>query len=252
MRQLTLNAIPGIPLVSAGDDLGLMIGDAIAAAGHTLTDGDVVVVAQKIVSKAEGRIVRLSEVEPSAEARELAEACEKDPAAVQLILNESRKIVRHRPGVIIAEHKLGFILANAGIDRSNVTANTDEVLLLPVDPDRSAADLREAFQQRFAGAIGVIIADSVGRPWRMGTTGMTLGCAGVEALANLRGSNDMFDRPLEVSEHAVADSIASAAELLLGEASEATPVILVRGLNEGHSEQDSTVLLRPEHEDMFR
>jgi len=252
MRRLELFAIPDIPLVAAGDDLGRIIGDAIAAAGQELIDGDVVVAAQKIVSKAEGRTVLLSDIEPSAEARELATATDKDPAAVQLILNESRRIVRHRPGVIIAEHKLGFILANAGIDRSNVTSSTDEVLLLPVDPDRSAHDFRAALQHRFAAEIGVVIADSVGRPWRMGTTGMTLGSAGVEALANLRGSTDMFGRLLEVSEHAVADSIASAAELLLGEADEATPVVVVRGLNEGKSQQDSTVLLRPEHEDMFR
>jgi coenzyme F420-0:L-glutamate ligase/coenzyme F420-1:gamma-L-glutamate ligase len=153
---------------------------------------------------------------------------------------------------LIAEHKLGFVLANAGIDRSNVDEDPDKVLLLPENPDRSAATLRDSINKELNVRVGVIIADSVGRAWRMGTTGMALGCAGVEALANLRGRKDMFGRELQVSEHAVADSIASAAELLMGEADEATPVVVVRGLEEGESEQDSKVLLRPEDEDMFR
>jgi coenzyme F420-0:L-glutamate ligase/coenzyme F420-1:gamma-L-glutamate ligase len=252
MRRLELIAVPGVPQIAAGDDLAELIAAAIDASDYRLTDGDVIVIAQKIVSKAEGRTVRLQDVEPSDEARELAEAADKDPAVVQVILDESRSIVRHRPGVIIAKHKLGFVLANAGIDRSNVRGDANEVLLLPRDPNGSARELRERLGQHFGARLGVIIADSVGRAWRMGTTGMTLGCAGVEALANLRGRPDLFGRPLEVSEHAVADSIASAAELLLGEADEATPVVIVRGLDEGRSEQDSSVLLRPEQEDMFR
>lgn len=251
-RRLELIAVSGIPQVTTGDHLGNIIADSIAAANLSLIDGDVLVVAQKIVSKAEGRTVRLGDIKASDAAIELAKITHKEPAIVQLILNESSAIVRHRPGVIIAKHKQGWILANAGIDRSNVTEREDEVLLLPEQPDATANQLRDDLAARYASTIGVIIADSVGRPWRMGTTGMTLGSAGVEALANLRGQQDMFGRILEVSEHAVADSIASAAELLLGEANEATPVVIVRGLNEGYSAQNSTVLLRPTEEDMFR
>jgi coenzyme F420-0:L-glutamate ligase/coenzyme F420-1:gamma-L-glutamate ligase len=252
ISQLSLFAIPGIPLVHPGDDLVAILLDALNAAGLSLADGDVVVVAQKLISKAEGRTVSLKDVQPSDKAIELATATDKEPAIVQLILDESRKILRHRPGILIAEHKLGFVLANAGIDRSNVTPDADDVLLLPEDPDQSAAELRAGLADKLGLQMGVIIADSVGRAWRMGTTGMTLGSAGVEALANLRGQQDMFGRVLEVSEHAVADSIASAAELLMGEADEATPVVVVRGLDQGDSEQDSKVLLRAEQEDMFR
>ena len=252
ISQLSLFAIPGIPLVHRGDDLVALLLDALNAAGLSLADGDVVVVAQKLVSKAEGRTVSLKDVQPSDKAKKLAADTDKEPAIVQLILDESRKILRHRPGVLIAEHQLGFVLANAGIDRSNVSNDEDEVLLLPVAPDQSAAAIRTGLADKLGLRLGVIIADSVGRAWRMGTTGMTLGSAGVEALANLRGQQDMFGRVLEISEHAVADSIAAAAELLMGEADEATPVVVVRGLDQGHSEQDSKVLLRAEQEDMFR
>ena len=251
-RRLDLIAVPALPRIKAGDDLNAIIVSAMRAAELIPLAGDVIVVAQKIVSKAEGKMVSLASITPSAEAQKLALATDKDPAIVQLILDESRSIIRHRPGVIIAEHTNGWVLANAGIDRSNVTDSEDEVLLLPDDPDATAADLRTTLAMQFGAQVGVIIADSVGRAWRMGTTGMTLGSAGVEALANLRGQQDMFGRLLEVSEHAVADSIASAAELLLGEADEGTPVVIVRGLNEGYSEQNSTVLLRPPQDDMFR
>ncbi len=251
-HQLNLFAIPAIPLIGSGDDLAGLICTAADDAELTINTGDILVIAQKLVSKAEGRIVSLKAVEPGEEARQLATATEKEPEVVQLILDQSRRILRHRPGVLIAEHKLGFVLANAGIDRSNVDEDPDKVLLLPENPDRSAATLRDSINKELNVRVGVIIADSVGRAWRMGTTGMALGCAGVEALANLRGRKDMFGRELQVSEHAVADSIASAAELLMGEADEATPVVVVRGLEEGESEQDSKVLLRPEDEDMFR
>ena len=249
---IQLHALPGIPLVNPGDDLAHLISDALIRTNLLPVSGDVIVIAQKLVSKAEGRMRRLSSVTASDEALQLAEATDKDPALVQLILDESRSILRHRPGVIIAEHKLGMVLANAGIDRSNVTDDRDVVLLFPVDPDASAAALKRRIDEHFSVSVGVVIADSVGRAWRMGTTGLAIGCAGVEALANLRGQHDMFGRELEVSEHAVADSIASAAELLMGEADEATPVVLLRGLEEGSSAQQSSVLLRPADEDMFR
>ena len=252
IQQLSLFAVPGIPLIQAGDDLAAILLDALATAGIELVDGDVLVVAQKLVSKAEGRAVSLSSIQPSAEAIQLATETDKEPAIVQLILDESSKVLRARPGVIIVEHKLGFVAANAGIDRSNVEADSDRVLLLPKDPDRSAADLRTRLESSLHIHLGIIIADSVGRAWRMGTTGMTLGCAGVEALQNLRGRADMFGRILQVSEHAVADAIAAAAELIIGEADEATPVVIARGLDQGWSEQDSKSLLRPAKDDMFR
>jgi coenzyme F420-0:L-glutamate ligase/coenzyme F420-1:gamma-L-glutamate ligase len=250
--QLSLVAVPGIPMIGEGDDLVAILLDALRAAGIALADGDVVVIAQKLISKAEGRTVALSTVEPTAAAIELAAATEKEPEIVQLILDESSRILRSRPGVIIAEHRLGFVLANAGIDRSNVEADADVVLLLPENADQSAAELHAGLTAALDLQLGVIIADSVGRAWRMGTTGMTLGCAGVEALANLRGRHDMFGRELQVSEHAIADSIASAAELIMGEADEATPVVIVRGLDQGTATQNSQVLLRPNDEDMFR
>lgn len=241
-----------MPLVQPGDDLAALISAALQAAALTLKDGDVLVVAQKPVSKAEGQLRRLSDVQPGPAARELAAAARKDPAMVQLILDESRAILRHRPGVIIAEHRSGVVLANAGIDRSNVAADPDWVLLLPADSDASARALRSRLGDALGVSIGVVIADSVGRAWRMGTIGMALGCAGVEALVNLRGRQDMFGRVLEVSEHAVADAVAAAAELVLGEADEATPVVIARGLLQGNSTQSSAVLLRPAAEDMFR
>jgi coenzyme F420-0:L-glutamate ligase/coenzyme F420-1:gamma-L-glutamate ligase len=250
--QLSIIAVPGIPLVNAGDDLESLILAALQTSSLALQDGDILVVAQKIVSKAEDRSINLKDVTVSSEARELAAATDKEPAVVQLILDESTQILRHRPGVLIAEHKLGFILANAGLDRSNVDADIDQVLLLPEDPDASAATLRKQLTTTTGKRLGVIIADSVGRAWRMGTTGMALGSAGVEALANLRGQKDLFNRELQVSEHAVADSVASAAELIMGEASEATPVVIVRGLDAGSSDQDAKILFRPAHEDMFR
>jgi coenzyme F420-0:L-glutamate ligase/coenzyme F420-1:gamma-L-glutamate ligase len=250
--QLSLYAIPDIPLIKGGDDLAAIISAAISRSGVQIHAGDVLVIAQKLVSKAESRTVSLSSVIAGEEARQLAAATDKEPEIVQLILDESKKILRHRPGVLIAEHKLGFVLANAGIDRSNVSEDADEVLLLPEQPDQSAAELRDSLSASLGVAVGIVICDSVGRAWRMGTTGMALGCAGVEALSNLRGRHDMFGRELQVSEHAVADSIASAAELLMGEADEALPVVVISGLDEGHSTQDSTVLLRPAAEDMFR
>lgn len=250
--RIEVFAVPGLPLVRAGDDLGALIVDCLRDTGEKIRDGDIIVIAQKLVSKAEGRHRRLSEVQASEQAVELARATEKEPAMVQLVLDESRSILRHRPGVIIAEHKLGMVLANAGIDRSNVEQDRDVVLLFPEDPDASAAALKRQLDDAFGCALGIVIADSVGRAWRMGTIGMAIGCAGLEALVNLRGREDMFGRVLEVSEHAVADAVAAAAELALGEADEATPVAVVRGLGAGHSTQDSRVLLRPPAEDMFR
>ena len=249
---LSLFALEGIPLISDGDDVGAILAQALSLPDQKPEDGDVLVLAQKIVSKAEGRAVHLDTVEPSPEARELAVEVDKDPRVIELILNESRRIVRKKPGVIIVEHRLGYVLANAGIDRSNVRSDDDWVLLLPLDPDGSAEKIRKSLRDRFQIDVGVIIADSVGRAWRLGTIGMALGSAGVVALDDLRGQADLFGRELEVSEHAVGDAIAAAAELVMGEAAEATPAVIVRGLRAGRSEQSAAELRRPPDEDMFR
>lgn len=254
---LTFHPVPGVPLVRAGDDLpGLVIG-ALKGAGLAPGRGDVVAVAQKIVSKAEGRLVELGGIEPSAEARDIARRADKEPAVVELILRESRSVLRVTPGVIIVEHRTGVVLANAGIDRSNVEAGRDDVaLLLPEDPDRSAANLRARLEAEFGGPLGVIVTDSIGRPWRLGTVGTAIGAAGLVALKDLRGRTDLFGRRLQVSEVAVADSLAAAAVLVMGEAAEGTPLVLVRGAGVGGSDeaesQTARSQLRPRDQDLFR
>ncbi len=249
---LSLYAVPDLPLIEPGTDLAATIAEGIEQAGLDLRAGDTLAIAQKIVSKADGRFVDLNTVKPSPRAIELAAQAEKDPRIVEVILSESRRVVRHRPGVIIVEHRLGLILANAGIDRSNVGAGHDVVLLLPADPDRSARQLRQRLEAHFNARIGVLIIDSIGRPWRMGTTGVAIGCAGVPALEDLRGEPDLFGRQLEVSEVATADSLAAAAALLMGEGAEGCPVVLLRGFETGRSSQCATDVLRPLHEDLFR
>ena len=249
---LSLYAIPDLPPIEPGTDLATIIADGIEQAGLEPRSGDAIAIAQKIVSKADGRFVDLNTVKPSARALELAGQAEKDPRVVEVILSESRRVVRHRPGVIIVEHRLGLILANAGIDRSNVGAGDDVVLLLPEDPDDSARQLRQRLEARFGARLGVLITDSLGRPWRMGTTGVAIGCAGVPVLEDLRGKPDLFGRLLEVSEVATADSVAAACGLLMGEGAEGCPVILLRGLDAGASAQSATDVLRPVPEDLFR
>ena len=227
---LELMALSGIPMVREGDDIAALI---IAALGsRELRHGDVVVVAQKIVSKAEGRSVDLDSVTPTAEAEELAAEVGKDPRLVQMILKESTRVVRSRPNLIIVQHRLGFVMANAGIDQSNVAAadGVHRVLLLPRDPDASAEGLRAKLGQHYGVPIGVIISDSFGRAWRRGTCGIAIGAAGLPSLIDLRGQPDLFGRILEVSIIGFADEIAAAASLLQGQAAEAQPVVLVRGL----------------------
>ena len=245
--------IPGVPLVAAGADLAGIVGAALRAAGELPEAGDVVAVAQKIVSKAEGRRVLLDSVTPSPRAVEIARQAGKDPRVVELILRESRAVVRVSPGVIITEHNTGVVLANAGIDRSNVEGSDDAALLLPVDPDASAATLRDRLQREFGMTLGVLITDSIGRAWRLGTVGTAIGCAGVLALNDLRGQKDLFGRTLQVSEVAVADSLAAAAVLVMGEAAEGTPLVLIRGAFAGDDRgQTARAALRPRDEDLFR
>jgi len=252
--RLELITLQGFPEVEPGDDLAALVLAALHANGLTLEDGDVLVVAQKIVSKAEGRYVRLAEVTVTPEAEALAAEAGKDPRQVQLILQESREVLRVRPGVIIVEHRNGYIHANAGIDRSNIRQHAADprVLLLPLDPDASARALREGLAARGAVAPQVIINDSVGRAWRNGTVGLAIGTAGLEPLWNQIGERDMYGNVLEVTEPAVADELAAAASLVMGQAGERCPVVLARGLQLRSSTAGSASLLRDRSIDLFR
>ncbi len=246
-------ALPGLPLVQPGDDLCALIIGALAQNDIQLVDGDILVVAQKIVSKAENRLVRLKEVEPSARARALAAEVDKEPELVELLLRESTEIVRMKPGVMIMRHRLGIVGANAGIDRSNIEVTDDETaLLLPVDPDASAQRLRDAVGVATGSRVGVIISDSMNRPWRLGTVGAAIGCAGITVLDDHRGKFDLFGRELKVTLINRADSIAALATLLMGETTERTPVALVRGFAPEDSEQTARDIIRPLDEDLFR
>jgi coenzyme F420-0:L-glutamate ligase / coenzyme F420-1:gamma-L-glutamate ligase len=251
----SLIALSDVPLVKPGDDLAPLLGGAIERRiGKWLTAGDVLVVAQKIVSKAEGRYVDLARIEPGGEAQRLARETEKDPRLVQVILDESRRVVRHRPGVLIVEHRLGFVMANAGVDRSNVdpTIGAEPVLLLPRDPNASAARLREQLGAHFGNAPAVIVSDSFGRAWRRGTTGTAIGAAGLPALVDMRGHPDLYGRALRVTEIGFADEIASAASLLMGQADEALPAVLVRGLMWSAPAAAASALIRAAEDDLFR
>jgi len=252
--ELRLLALPGIPLVTEGQDIASLILDALAACGETLRHGDVLVIAQKIVSKAEGRAVRLATVTPSARAVALAKETGKDPRLVELILGESDEVLRHRRDVIVVVHRLGFVMANAGIDQSNVGSepNDADALLLPRDPDGSCAALRAALGRRTGADIGVIINDSHGRAWRNGTVGVALGVAGLPALVDLRGCHDLYDRALRITEVGLADELAAAASLLMGQSDEGRPVILARGVPYARREGSVRELLRPRERDLFR
>lgn len=207
--------------------------------------------AQKVISKAEGRVVALASVEPSPRAIEIARQTEKDPKLVELILSESNSVVKARPGLLIVEHHLGFIMANAGIDQSNANL-ADQVILLPQDPDRSARQLRDSLRQYTGCDVGVIITDSWGRPWRRGTVGFAIGISGVPAVMDLRGHQDLRGRVLEATDVGVADEVAAAASLLMGQANEGQPVIVLRGLSLPEQDGCASNLLRCKNEDAFR
>ncbi len=252
LPTFTLTAVPAIPAIGAGCDLARILGDAMAVALRP-QPGDVLVVTHKIVSKAEGRFVALSDVRPSARALQLAAATGKDPALVEVILSEARAVLRFRPGLIIAEHRLGLVLANAGVDQSNVSQDQGgRVLLLPEDPDASAAALRSALQARFDVRLAVIVSDSVGRAFRNGVVGIAIGAAGLPALLDLRGRPDLEGRPLEVTQVGLADQIASAAELLMGEADEGRPAVLARGSFPDGPALPASALIRARETDLFR
>jgi coenzyme F420-0:L-glutamate ligase/coenzyme F420-1:gamma-L-glutamate ligase len=249
---LTLRALPGIPLMSGSGGLPDQLCMALQRVGGPL-DGDVLVVTQKVVSKSEGCYVCLDEVVPSERARSLSSQCGKPPAYVEVVLQESEEVLRCAPGVLIVRHRNGHVMANAGIDQSNVCTSgaSTRVLLLPRDPDASARRLREAVRQRFDVSVAVLISDSFGRPWRLGTCGVCIGAAGLQPVLDLRGQPDLFGRPLEISQQAVADELASAAALLMGQGAEGLPIVLVRGFSPIGDGCAGDLLRRPE-EDLFR
>lgn len=252
--SLSLFALPGIPLVEPGDDVAQLLIAAIEANDVGLQQDDVVVIAQKIVSKAEGCYRRLRDVVVSERAAALAVECDKDPQVLQLILDESVEVLRVRKGAIIVEHRNGYVHANAGIDRSNITTDNGEerVLLLPPDPDASARAIRARLNAHFGVDCSVIINDSAGRAWRYGTCGFTIGSSGIEVVNNMIGEPDLFGRKLEITEVAIADELAAAASFLMGQGSEASPVVVIRGARYRRSEQGARALIRPKHMDLFR
>ena len=250
---LTLSALPGIPLIEPGADLTAIIAEALARAGLEPHDHDVLVVAQKIVSKAEGRLIDLDTIAPSARAMELAGATGKDPRLVELVLRESDSVIRTAPNIIIVAHRLGLVMANAGIDQSNIRHGDGEwALLLPADPDGSALRLKHALDQRFGVNLAVIVSDSFGRAWRNGVTGVAIGSAGLPSLVSRIGDPDLFGRTLRVTEIALADEIATAASLLMGQADEGLPAVLVRGLAWSGAALPAAALIRPRERDLFR
>jgi len=252
--SLTLTPITGIPLIRQDDDLADIILKSLQSNHLQLEDNDILVIAQKIISKAEGRMVDLATVTPSQRAVDLAKQTEKDARLIELILQESNEVLRTRPGTIIVEHKLGFVCANAGIDHSNVSENKDEEwrLLLPQDPELSSRKMRDEMKSRTGKRIGVLIIDSHGRAWRNGTVGVAIGVSGLPALQDLRGKPDLFGTELRITQVGVADELAAAASLMMGQAAEGTPVVHVRGFPYPLREGSLKELIRPKEQDMFR
>jgi coenzyme F420-0:L-glutamate ligase/coenzyme F420-1:gamma-L-glutamate ligase len=253
---LTLTPLPGIPLIAPGDDLASILEQGLSRAGLSLQDGDVLVLAQKIVSKAEGCLVDLASILPSPRALELAQQSAKDPRLVEVILRESRAVLRVRPGTIIVEHRLGFICASAGVDHSNVAGAQgdpqDWVLLLPRDPDASARSIRDRLSASSGAQIGVLIIDSHGRAWRLGTVGIAIGIAGLPGLVDLRGKPDLFNFNLQITQVGAADELAAAASLVMGQAAEGTPAVHARGFPYPLRDAQLSELLRPKEGDLFR
>ncbi len=253
---LTLFPLKDLPLVNPGDDLSVMIAGALERNEMTLQSGDILVLAQKIVSKAEDRLVNLTTVKPSETAHHYASLTGKDPRLIELILSESMEVLRTRKNLIIVEHRLGFISANAGIDHSNVSGPwgdpEDWVLLLPENPDKTAEKIRKALEERYNCRIGVLIIDSHGRAWRLGTVGVTIGLSGLPALVDLRGKADLFDYRLRVTQVGAADELAAAASLVMGQANEGMPAVLASGFPYPLRESSLQELIRPKDLDLFR
>lgn len=253
-RSITYAALPNVPMVQPGDDVCDIILTGLAEAGIVLQSKDVIVIAQKIISKSENRYVDLAKVTPSVRAKELAEVIGKDPRHIETVLSESTELLRYRKNVMIVAHRLGFVMANAGIDESNIghMGRRGQVLLLPVNPDKSCRDIKRRLDLEFSVSVGVIINDSFGRPWRNGVVGVALGSAGISSLQNLVGLPDLFGRPMKVTEVAIADELAAAASLVMGQAAEGFPIVHVRGFKNRAPENDASALIRPKSIDMFR
>lgn len=249
---LTIVALPGMPLVQPGDDLVDLILQGVARADQHLQNGDVLVVTSKIVSKAEGRYRDLASVTPGEEALRIAAESGKDPRIVELVLDESQRVSRLGHGVLVTQHRLGFVSANSGIDQSNIEGGDDRVLLLPLDPDASAVALRDGLRAETGANVGIVISDSHGRPFRVGNVGVAIGVAGLPAALDLRGRTDLFGRVLRVSVQAYADMVASAANLLTGEADEGRPVVLLRGLRFPPQDGRAADLIRSVEQDLYR
>jgi coenzyme F420-0:L-glutamate ligase/coenzyme F420-1:gamma-L-glutamate ligase len=256
MSQLILTTLKGIPLIHPGFDLAAVLMQALTDTGMVLQDGDILVLAQKIVSKAEGRLVNLTQVTPSAEAIRLAAITEKDARFIELVLRESRQVLRTRPGTIIVEHRCGFVCANAGIDHSNVAggwgAAEDWVLLLPDDADASARRIRDQLHVKTGAVVGVMVIDSHGRAWRLGILGTCIGLAGMPGLVDLRGVPDLFGYQLRITQVAAADELAAAASLMMGQAAEGSPVVHVRGFPYPLREGTLSELIRSKELNLFR
>lgn len=256
MTKLEITPLTNLPLIQPGDDLAEKIWVQLDAEQIALENGDVLVIAQKIVSKSENRLVDLTTIQPSPQADEIAAVAEKDPRFVELVIRESSEILRVRAGTIIVEHKLGFVCANAGIDHSNVLGPTgdplDWVLLLPVDPDGSAERIRKQVEQLAGKMLGVLIIDSHGRAWRNGTVGISIGFSGLPGLVDLRGKADIFGYQLRVTQVAAADELAAAASLMMGQTDERIPVVHVRGFPFPLREGNLGELIRPKELDLFR
>ena len=253
VETISLYPLQGIPLICSGDDLSTIIIESVHSNKFQWSDGDIVVIAQKIVSKAEGRLVNLKQIQPSKRSIELASRTLKDPRIVELILNESKKVIRYKKGLIVVQNNQGVILANAGIDHSNVEQDDEkeQVLLLPKDPDRSAEKIHKDLLTRTGFHLGVIINDSIGRAWRNGTIGTAIGVAGLPAILDLKGRDDLFGNPLQVSEQAIADELASAASLIQGQADEAIPVVLIKGFKTLLDNIPASGLIRDIKKDLF-
>ncbi len=251
-RRLTLWAVPGIPLIHAGDDLAEMIVDAVQRSGERLVTNDVLVISSKIVSKSEGRMVDLRTVVPSDEAQALATRTGKDPRIVELVLREASSVSRAAPNVLVTTHRLGFTSANSGIDQSNIEDGDTHALLLPVNPDRSAAALRNRIEGLTGAVCGVVISDSHGRPFRVGNIGVAIGAAGVTTVLDLRGNEDLYGRPLRITVSAYGDLLASAAHLICGEGADGFPVVLVRGIPSLGPYGTAKDLVRQPQHDLYR
>lgn len=263
MSLITLTPLQHIPLIRRDDNLADIVLNALQGNNISIQADDILVFAQKIISKAEGRTVNLATITPSPRAIELARQTEKDARVVELILQESNEVLRTRIGAIIVEHKLGFVCANAGIDHSNVDSPLPEeerlgvraedwVLLLPQNPDRSAEKMRDQIKSKTSKQVGILIIDSHGRAWRNGTVGVAIGIAGIPGLEDLRGRPDLFGYKLEVTQVGVADELAAAASLMMGQAAEGTPVVHVRGFPYPMREGKLKELIRPKEQDLFR